>query len=147
MSGISGISFGVLRASGAISFGMKPQPNDTNTTFQQKHALKTMWRKGLLPTVKRGLYGDTLTQENISIEHIIPKALGGPKNDFWNIALASKSKNNRRGTRDIRGFLTKEMVDNYCAQFEGVRVGWFRGDWYTQGIKKVLRKLGAYPAD
>ena len=36
-----------------ISFTMLlPKPdNDQQTTFTQKHALKTMWRKGLLPTV------------------------------------------------------------------------------------------------
>lgn len=113
-------------------------------TFTQKHALKTMWRKGLLPTVERGLYGDKLTQDTISIEHVIPKSKGG-SSEFNNVTLASKYRNNRRGIKDIREFLTKEMIDDYCSQFYGVRVGWFNGDWYAQGIKNTLRKLGAYP--
>ena len=121
-----------------ISFGMKPTPSGDQTTFQQKHALKTLWRKGLLPTVKRGLYGDVLTQDTISIEHVVPKSKGG-SSEFNNVTLASKNKNNRRGTKDIRDFLTKEMVDDYCSQFYGVRVGWFNGDWYARGIKNTLK--------
>ena len=117
---------------------------NTTVSFQQKHQLKTYWRKGLLPTVKRGLYLDKLTQENLSIEHIQPKSKGG-SNGFDNVALSSKDRNNLRGDKDIREFLTKEMVDIYCKQFEGVKIGKrFRGDTYIRMIKNTLKRLGVY---
>ena len=64
-----------------VSFGMivptrdaieQPQP-----TFTYSNELKTLFRKGLLPTVKIDAMGNKLTMKNVTLDHIIPKSKGG----------------------------------------------------------------------
>lgn len=81
-----------------------------------KSPLKTAWKKGLLPEVKKGLYGDTLTLQNLSLDHLKPVSKGG-KTELNNLALASKEKNELRGNRDLKEVLTKQQVIDYIKQF------------------------------
>ena len=46
-------------------------------SFGYTSILKTHWKNGLMPTVTKGLYGDELTQENVSLEHIKPHSWSG----------------------------------------------------------------------
>ena len=105
----------------------------------QSH-LKNLFKKGKLPSVKRGLYGEKITKDNVSDEHVRCKCHGGD-NSQGNIALASKELNNKRGCNPIVDYLTYEMLQNYCFQFKGVRCNGFNGDDYVKKIKKTIKEL------
>ena len=103
--------------------------------------LKTNWRKGKLPTVKKGFYGDVLTQQNLSLEHLKPHSKGG-KTEIGNLVLASQDKNTRRGNEDIKKFADKQTVVDYLIQFIGVKLRDFNGDSYILKVLNTLRELG-----
>ena len=118
----------------------------TPISFGHKHIMKKLWKKNKLPTVKRGLYGDLLTKDNLSLEHGNPVSLGG-KTITDNLFLASKEKNHARGNRPITEFLTKEMAEAYFEQFKDVvvKIGKqivFVGNDYIQRATKTLKSLG-----
>ena len=103
-----------------------------------RSVLKTMWRKGELPKVKRGLYGESLTQDTISIEHLIPVSKGG-RLILANEALADRYLNSLRGTRNLREFLTKKQGIDYINQFVGDKRLIIQR--YIEGFCQTLRKL------
>lgn len=103
--------------------------------------LKTNWRNGNLPTVKKGFYGDVLTQDNLSLEHLRPHSKGG-KTDLANLVLASKSKNRERSNKDINEFINMKTVREYLSQFTNVRIKGFNGNNYIDMILRTLKKLG-----
>jgi len=107
----------------------------------RKPDLKQLWDKGKLPTVKYGFYGDILTKENISREHLLPASLGGTTK-FGNIVLASKEKNQIRSNYDIRDFADAQIVKQYLQQFNPIHLKEFDGKTYIQAIKKTLKTLG-----
>jgi hypothetical protein len=116
---------------------MKPNPiQPTNQlTFQYSHPLKTAFDRGLMPEVKRGLLGHKLTKKNRSIEHIIPKCMGGTlAND--NVALSDRKANMLRGATPIEKVVTKEMWINYLRQFINVKNKFVDGMEYIKGICK-----------
>lgn len=119
---------------------MQVQPIQTSTSFGYSHPLKTLFLKGKLPTVKFGIYGDKLTKDTVSLEHIEPKSKGG-KSILDNYALASKRMNNLRGNKDIRDFLTPENLKRYVEQFIGVKVGDFNGTEYIHRLLKTINRL------
>lgn len=114
-----------------IAFGAKwPKPD-----------LKQLWDKGRLPSVKFGFYGDLLTKENISREHLKPASKGG-RRFVTNIVLASKPKNNGRGNRDIRFYCIPDVAKQYLEQFKNIKIKGFDGNEYIRQIKLTLKKLG-----
>ena len=115
-------------------------------SFGYNHTIKKLWKKNKLPTVKRGLYGDLLNIDNLSLEHGNPVSKGG-KTIIDNLFLASKEKNNARGNRPITEFLTPEMAKEYFAQFKDVVVKIkkqvvFVGNEYIQKATRTLKSLG-----
>ena len=115
-------------------------------TFGYNNVLKDLFREDKLPEVKFGLYGDKLTKENVSLEHIVPHSKGG-KSKLKNFALASKQKNSLRSNEDIRKFLTPEMAKKYLAQFVDIETiskkgTIFNGNNYIDMIKNTLKTLG-----
>ena len=58
-------------------------------SFGYSNILKTEWRKGHLPSVKYGFYGEKLTQKNLSLEHLQAHSKGG-KTVLSNLVLAAK---------------------------------------------------------
>lgn len=115
-------------------------------SFGYKHQLKTLWKKGKLPTVKNGLYGDLLKEDTVSLEHGDPVSKGG-KTIISNLFLASIRKNNERGNSPITDFLTVDMAKKYFSQFVGVIVKKrgkiiFSGDDYILKATETLKKLG-----
>lgn len=102
--------------------------------------LKTLWKRGQLPSVKYGIYGGKLTKANVTDEHLKPKSLGG-SNSQGNIALAVDVLNHKRSSNPIEDYLTYEMLQNYCFQFKGVRCNGFNGDEYVRKIKKTIKEL------
>lgn len=121
----------------------------TTVSFQgYKHPLKTLWKRNLIPQkkVRRDLYGDLLTVENATLEHLqahspnVPE--GGGHTVYSNLALATRENNSLRGCAPLRKFLTWAMAERYLKQFEGITVeGSF--DWvkYTEGVRRTLTKL------
>ena len=109
-------------------------------TFAYKHFLKTLWQKGQLPTVKRGLYGDVLTHGNLSLEHLYPHSKGG-HTVLANLALASKERNNARGCQPLRRYLTQSQADEYLSQFKGIVVDGFNGDSYIRKAGETIKRL------
>lgn len=107
-------------------------------SFNGYHSpLKRMWRQGKLPNVKKGLYGDILTQENLSLEHLLPVSKGG-KTTMDNLVLASKEKNSLRGNRDLKDVITRKQALDYILQFS--REKSMRE--YMKDIFFTFRKLG-----
>jgi hypothetical protein len=104
-----------------------------------KHDLKTAWRKGLLSQVKKGVYGNILTQDNLSLEHIVPHSLGG-KTATDNLFIADKDANSRRGTKPIMEVLTYEQLFNYLFQFVDVKNKYVNGKDY---IYKIIKRIGS----
>lgn len=102
--------------------------------------LKTKWRQGLLPSVKKGFYGDDLTQDNLSVEHLELHCKGGPTT-LDNTVLASKNQNNKRGCKDLNKVIDIAKAKQYLLQFVGVNDEGFDGDIYVKNIIKRLKKL------
>lgn len=115
---------------------MKVQPIN-NITFTSQ--IKKLYKKGRIK-VKYGLYGEELTKQNVSDEHIICKCFGGT-NDLSNIALASKELNNARGNNPIEQFVTMGMIRQYLFQFKGIKCQGFDGDSYIRNIKETFKRL------
>lgn len=112
-----------------ISFGSYQSP------------LKTLFKKGKFPSVKKGIYGDALTPENASLEHLKPKSKGGI-NHLKNYALASTDSNSKRGNKPLEEFLTGEMLDEYLEQFNFKIPGKFDGYEYQDMIRRTCSELG-----
>ncbi len=87
-----------------------------NVSFNgYRSPIKTMWRQGILK-VSRGLYGEVLTSDNISVEHLIPRSVGG-ETVLGNLALASQKMNSLRGSKPLREVLSAEQALAYISQF------------------------------
>jgi hypothetical protein len=110
-------------------------------TFGYSHPLKTMWLKNQLPTVKYGFYGDVLTTDNVSLEHLKPHCKHG-KTTFANLVLASKHNNNVRGTLPLNQVIDITTISKYLTQFVNIRLPHFNGNDYVKGIIDTLHKLG-----
>ena len=106
-----------------------------------KTDIRKLWIKGLLPTVKKGFYGDTLTLENITREHLLPASKGG-KRTFSNIVLASAKNNSARSNYDINLFANSDIVKEYLGQFKDVKLQRFNGKKYIEAVVKTLESLG-----
>lgn len=116
-------------------------PNyNSNISFQYSSPLKTLWRKGKLPTVTKGFYGDILTQKNVTLEHLQPHSQGG-KTELDNLVLASKQKNQARGNDNLSKYVDKKCIIDYLQQFIGIKLPNFDGDKYIQDIIKKLGDL------
>jgi 5-methylcytosine-specific restriction endonuclease McrA len=119
---------------------MKVKPILQPTFNGYNSILKTLWKRGKLPSVKRGLYGDILTKDNLSLEHLKPHSQGG-KTSLSNLALASKKKNNFRNSKPLKDFLTKEMIENYLNQFKNIHARGFSGNKYIEMLRKTFKEL------
>ena len=103
--------------------------------------LKTLYKKGQMPSVKKGLYGDILTKDNVSLEHLKPHSKGG-ETILSNLALASKRTNNSRGNKPLTDVLNWEMLKEYLDQFNFNIKGKFNGEEYQKMILKTCEELG-----
>lgn len=120
---------------------MEIRPIGKPSLFQgYKSQIKTLWRKGKLKSVVCGLYGDILTKDNLSVEHLKPHSQGG-RTVLSNLALASQDKNNARGCKPLKDFLTKEMAEKYLKQFENIRRKNFNGNQYIKMLRKTFEEL------
>ena len=110
-------------------------------SFGYRSILKTEWRKGNMPTVKKDIYGDVLIKGQETIEHIIPKSKGG-KSALSNYALANAGNNFRRSNFDLGSFTSVGNIKAYLKQYEGLKLPNFDGDEYIKNLKGTLKKIG-----
>ncbi len=110
-----------------------PQPS-----FGYSHFLKTMYKRGQLPQVKRGFYGEVLNLKNVSLEHLDPISKGG-KTELKNLVLAHKDINNKRGDKPLNEFINFKAMANYLEQFKNIKVNGFDGNKY---IAMILETVG-----
>ena len=101
--------------------------------------LKTAWKEGKLPTVTKGIYGNVLTADNLSLEHIVPHSLGGATR-LDNLMLAEKTANARRGIKPLMQVITYEQLMEYLNQFIGIKIRRFNGDEYIRQILKTIER-------
>lgn len=109
----------------------------SNLTFDSR--IKKLFKSGKLK-LDYGLYGEPLTKENVSDEHIICRCYGG-KTIESNIALASKEMNNKRGCQPIEKFVTIEMVNAYIERIRQNNVKGYDIEAYCNGIIKTFSKI------
>ena len=121
---------------------MRIDTSNNAITFGYHSPLKTLYKKGQMPKVIYGFYGDKLTPKNVTLEHLLPHSKGGAS-ELDNFVLASKQNNLARGNADIRKFANKECIVRYLSQFMGIKLPHFNGDKYIKGILQTLEKLGA----
>lgn len=126
-----------------ITFGMQvpsqkkieqPQP-----TFTYSNKLKTLFKKGLLPSVQVDVAGNRLTKKNVTLDHIIPRSKGG-KSITGNYMLAEKKFNSERGSDPLLQWATMEGIIKYLNQFIGIRVKGFIGNEYITEVLKTLER-------
>lgn len=110
-------------------------------SFGYSNKLKTLFKQHKLPSVKYGFYGDELSIDNISLEHLKAKSKGGISR-LSNYVLASQKNNQARGNDDILQHFDPKNAQRYLDQFKGIRLKGFNGDAYISMILKTLKDLG-----
>ena len=116
-------------------------PKQPQISFTHKWDVKSMWKKGRLPQVKYGFYGDELTIKNCTVEHLLPISKGG-ETKTYNLVLASAANNQARSNTDIRQVIDIDAAKQYLNQFKGIHKRTFNGDHYIKLIKETLKRLG-----
>lgn len=107
-------------------------------SFGYSHALKTAWKKGQIPQVKKGFYGEKLTKKNVSLEHLKPISQGG-KTQWQNLVLADNKINNARGDKPLSEFINYKAMGEYLEQFKNIKIKGFDGNRY---IAMILETVG-----
>ena len=96
-------------------------------------SLKTLFKKGLMPSVKYGLYKTPINPSNVSLEHLKPHSWGG-KTEYGNLALAGRDANTARGSRPLADVLTWDMLEEYLSQFNFRIKNLFNGYEYQEKV-------------
>lgn len=126
--------------------------NNSAVSFGYKFRLKTLWLKGKLPWLQYGFYGDKLTRQNVSIEHLEPVSsfkkrmsdkMAKKVSTVWNnVVLASVSKNQARSNYPLGDFINEEAKNKYLDQFRGKTIpGYGKGEKYIEAINKTIERL------
>lgn len=126
--------------------------NNSAVSFGYKFRLKTLWLKGKLPWLQYGFYGDKLTRQNVSIEHLEPVSsfkkrmsdkMAKKVSTVWNnVVLASVSKNQARSNYPLGDFINEEAKNRYLDQFRGqVIPGYGKGEKYIKAINETIDRL------
>ena len=106
-----------------------------------QHPLKTLFKKGMMPSVVHGIYGELINASNVSLEHLRPHSKGG-QTTLFNLALAERHKNSARGSHSLADFLSWEMLEKYLEQFNFRIQGLFDGYKYQKGLRDTCIELG-----
>lgn len=129
-----------------VSFGMiKPirkegnLPKKDNISFGYSDKLKTLFKKGKFPSVIVDAFGEKLTPDNVTLDHVIPKCEGGLSRTE-NYMLATDYFNQLRGRKPLRLFVTDEGLNKYLNQFVNICVDGFDGNKYIRDLMKTLER-------
>lgn len=116
--------------------------NSNQLSFKgYQHPLKTLFKKGQMPSVKYGLYGERINPDNVSLEHLKPHSWGG-KTELGNLALADRKANAARGSRPLASYLSWDMLEAYLQQFNFRIKDKFNGYEYQDKIRTTCEQLG-----
>lgn len=107
--------------------------------FGYNNKLKTLYLQGKIKP-KYGIYGDRLTKDTVSLEHLLPRSKGG-KTQIDNLALSSQKMNNIRGNKPIENYLTPKHLIQYVNQFIDIDIPEFNGKEYVLGILKTIGNI------
>lgn len=119
---------------------MKINPINLNSpAFGYSHELKTLYKKGLIK-IDYDFYGDKLTKDSATLEHLKPHSKGG-KTTLSNLVLATRKSNQMRGNRPLREYYNPAAAENYFNYFKGLFVRGFNGDKYIKLIKRTISNL------
>jgi len=104
--------------------------------------IKTLFLEGAFGNkVTRGFYGEYLTRNNVSLEHLKPHSMGG-KASWGNLVLDADWCNRHRGVRPLRKTIVPQQAIAYLEQFRGIVIpGRFRGDDYIRLVTKTLEDM------
>jgi len=108
--------------------------------FGYSNVLKTLYKKGKLPSVKFGFYGDEITPKTVTLEHLLPRSQKG-RTELKNLVLASANKNQERGTCPLSEMINWEYAGRYFEQFRNIRVNGFDGNKYIEMVMNTIREL------
>ena len=117
-----------------------PPIQTDNITFGYKSPLKTLYKKGKFKNLKYGFYGDEITKDTVTLEHLKPKSQGG-KTELSNLVLVSANKNQERGTRPLEEMFSWSNAGKYFENFKDVKIGDFDGNEYIKSIVKTIYEL------
>lgn len=109
----------------------------SSVNFGYSNQLKTLFKKGKLPSVQYDISGRKLTKKNVTLDHVIPKSKGG-KSIQENYMLATAEFNHMRGNKPLKDFMTNSNLVKYLSQFMDVFVDGFNGNKYIKGLLKTL---------
>lgn len=112
----------------------------SSISFGYSHKLKTMFKKGQLPNVKHGFYGEPIDPKCVTIEHLklASSFKDKSKATTWdNIVLTSANMNQYRGDKPLSEVIDFKAMGEYLEQFEAY--SW--GRKYIQGIIKRVSEL------
>ena len=109
-----------------------------NQNFGYSHPIKKSFDKGLMPEVKRGLFGNEIDKQTRSLEHLTPKSLGGGL-EWENVAITHKVANSKRGITPIEEIVTEQMWIDYLKQFVNVKNKFIDGIEYIKGLCKRFK--------
>lgn len=117
-----------------------PADNKSNPiTFTYNHQLKTLFKKGKIK-LKYDIYGDRLTKQNCTLEHIECVSHGG-KTVTANVALATARMNNARGNKPLSEFLNAEGLAYYCNYFLHFKIPEFDGVKYIRDLLETINRV------
>ena len=114
--------------------------NVSPVSFGYSHKLKTLYKKGKLPTVAEGFYGGKLSLDDVTLEHLKPHSKGG-RTVLDNLVLATAENNHKRGNQPLKDFLNPEAMEKYLNQFKDVKLKNFDGNKYIEKIRKTVKGL------
>lgn len=112
----------------------------TSQTFKYNSIVKTLYKKGKLPSVKYDFYGEKLTKKNCTIEHLECVCNGG-KTTLDNVVLATANKNQERGCRPLSEVFSWANAGRYLNQFKDIVIQGFNGNDYIKGIIKTVMEI------
>lgn len=118
---------------------INPVSNNNISFSSYQSPLKTLFKEGKMPTVKFGIYGNPISADNVSLEHIKPHSKGGVS-ALRNFALADRKANSQRSSEPFKNVCDWEMVNEYLSQFN-FKIKGFDGFEYQKMIRKTCEKL------
>ena len=117
-------------------FAIKYKPTPPRPTFEGYNCeVKTLYKKGLLPQLKKDFYGHEI--KKATTEHLIPKSKGG-KNSSKNTVIADATINNLRGDKPLADFINFKAMAEYFEVFRNKVFGNLNGNEYIAGILETV---------
>jgi hypothetical protein len=110
----------------------KPSPS-----FGYRSILKKEFLRGKIP-IEYGFYGDKLTKDTVTLEHIVPHSKGG-KSTLSNYVLSSMNNNHRRSNRPLADYINWDWANKYFEVMEKIKTKRFDGKKYVSDIKKTIQ--------